>query len=115
MDGFFSLPPELLVQFEEDGRIDEFVERGGEWQSLFLAGRSTEAFESFLNFSSIVGTWTREAGRAELGTYLSHPWPQRVLADPDGMRRWQDWRQICELIQKRRPKASGILPVSNPG
>ncbi|RKX70393.1 MAG: hypothetical protein DRP60_15785, partial [Spirochaetes bacterium] len=107
---FFELPADLLVNFQEEGRLDEFVERGGEWQKLFLQGRSTEAFDDFFTFSSRVGDWVAEAGKKSLGEYLKKPWTRRVLPGNEGMRNWQDWRQLCELIQNRQ--AEGVMEVS---
>lgn len=110
LDSFFALPPDLLVLFEENGYLDEFVEQGNFWHGLFLSGRSTEAFEAFFSFSSNVGRWTREAGQEELGLYLEQPWPRRILSEPDGTRQWQDWRHISELIQKRQ--SEGVREIS---
>lgn len=117
LDTFFALPPELLVLFEENGYLDEFVEQGSLWKQLFLAGRSTEAFEAFFSFSTKVGRWAKEAGREELGSYLEQSWPRRILSEPDGTRQWQDWRHISELIQNRQSEGqrdiSGIVSWMN--
>ena len=110
LDEFFKLPPDLLMRFQEEGRLDDFVERGGEWRRLFLSGRSTEAFDAFFRFSSSIGIWVTEAGRTGLGEFLKIPWPRRVIAEPDGLRQWQDWRHICELIQNRQ--AEGVREIS---
>lgn len=110
LDTFFRLPPDLLLLFEETGRLDTFIENGIRWRELFLYGHSTEAFEAFFAFTPILGKWAEEAGRNEIGKRLKHPWPQRVLSEPDGVRQWQDWHHLCELIQKKQFKGLRDIP-----
>jgi len=110
LGSFFELPADLLMRFQEEGRLDVFVEKGGEWRKLFLQGRSTEAFDDFFMFSTRVGEWAAEAGSTALGEYLKMPWTQRVLKENGGMRTWQNWRQLSELIQNRQ--AEGVTDIS---
>jgi len=107
---FFSLPPVYLDQFEREGRLDEFVEKGNECRTLFNSGSATKAMEEFFGFSTVLGNWICAAGDKELGTYLTRSWPERILAEPDGERIWQDWRHICELIQSRQ--SDGMWDIS---
>lgn len=99
---FFRLPPDLLLRFEEAGYLDHFAEEGMGWRKRFILGRSNEAFESFFSFTTLLGKWARGAGRGDVGNTLLRPWTKRVLSEPDGERQWQDWRQICELIQQKQ-------------
>jgi len=110
LGGFFSLPPVYLDSFEREGRLDEFVEKGDECRTLFNSGHATKAIEDFLRFSTILGDWICVAGDEKLGAYLAKPWTERILAEPDGERIWQDWRHICELIQRRQ--SDGMRDIS---
>jgi len=107
---FFSLPPVYLDRFENEGRLDEFVEKGDECRILFNSGHATRAMENFFRFSTVLGDWICSTGDRELGTYLARPWPERILAESDGERMWQDWRHICELIQNRQ--SDGMWDIS---
>jgi len=103
LDDLFELPPDLLLEFQDKGLLDEFVERGGEWRQLFISGRSTEAFEDFFSFSRRMGAWS------ERTEYLKVPWHQRIIAGAGGLRRWQNWRQLSELVQNRQTQ--GVLEI----
>jgi exodeoxyribonuclease V beta subunit len=106
---YFRIPPAMLLRFEDNGHLDGFVEEGLEWQRLFTAGRSMEAFDSFFRYGAHTADWAEASGDAALSSALRTPWPRRVLAEPDGLRQWQDWRHLSELIQNRQ--AAGISDI----
>jgi len=110
LGNFFSLPPEYLDCFEREGRLDEFIEKGDECRIRFNSGHATKAIEDFFRFSTVLGTWISAAGNRELGTYLESSWPERILAESEGERIWQDWRHICELIQSKQ--SDGMRDIS---
>ncbi|MDT8297818.1 MAG: UvrD-helicase domain-containing protein, partial [Spirochaetaceae bacterium] len=98
----FKLPPDLVYRFENEGRLDAFIEEGLEWRETFVEGRAVEALEAFFEFAPQVGRWAAEAGRSEVGRFLERPWPLRIVAEPGGIRTWQDWRHLTELIQRKQ-------------
>jgi|GEM_PF-874361 len=110
LGNFFSLPPMYLDCFERDGKLDEFAEKGDECRILFNSGRANKAMEDFFRFSTVLGTWICASGDRKLGIYLARPWPERILAEPEGERIWQDWRHICELIQSKQ--SDGMWNIS---
>ena len=107
LGGLFKLPPNLVYRFENEGRLDAFIEEGLEWRGTFLEGRAVEALEAFFQFAPEVGRWAAEAGRSDIGKFLERPWPIRIVAEPGGIRTWQDWRHLTELIQKKQAEGVG--------
>lgn len=99
---FFKLPFSLIQRFEEEGRLDEYVERSGEWKETLLAGRIGGALDSFFCFSTILSQWAAAAGRFDVAVVLERPWPQRLLAGTEGERHWQDWNQLLDLTRKKQ-------------
>ena len=110
LDDFFRIPPDLLWTLERNGDLDGLAEAGARWRDDFLAGRSVETLESFLQFSSTVAEWAERAGRRDVAAFLSTPWTQRIMAGPNGERYWQDWRHLLELIQSKQ--AGGVRSPS---
>ncbi len=107
---FHRLPPDLLISFEKAGYLDLFSEKGMEWRSAFLLGRATEALEDFFSFTKNLGIWAGKINRKDVEEKLSRPWNRRVLSEPDGERKWQDWRQLCELIQQKQFEGLRDIP-----
>ena len=105
----FRVPPDLLKKFEDAGRLDAFVERGGQWRLLFRDGRSAEVFDDFFRFARHMGDWAAEEGRSDQSRRLGRPWEHRLLTSPGGLRSWNDWRHILELIQANQ--AAGMNDI----
>ncbi len=107
---FHRLPPDLLISFEKAGYLDQFSEKGMKWREAFALGRATEALEDFFSFTGNLGIWAGKIGRKDAEEKLVRPWNRRVLSEPDGERKWQDWRQLCELIQQKQFEGLRDIP-----
>ena len=106
LSAFFDLPAPLLVEFEEKGLLDEFVEKGGLWREELMAGRTAGVLDEFFSFSTAVAGWAAKSGRDDVAEILGRPWPRRLLAGTEGERHWQDWNHLCDLVQGKQ--AEGV-------
>jgi exodeoxyribonuclease V beta subunit len=44
LGGLFKLPPDLVYRFENEGRLDAFIEEGLEWRETFVEGAGDRSF-----------------------------------------------------------------------
>ena len=107
---FFRLPPDMLLQFEEAGYLDNFPEWNMELREMFNSGHSVRALTAFFSYAAEMGKWAGQFKREAEAERLSRPWTIRILSEPGGERLWQDWNHIGEIIQERQ--SAGMRDIS---